>query len=303
MKQFWLRSFLAMFALFSCFSFASEQTDTTMSEEEKQYVLKLLGEWQAFEKKTGSIELPNGVATLTVPEDFVYIGPEDANLVLTAFWGNPPGSKNLGMLFPVKYTPIDPEAWGVEISYEEEGYISDKDAAEIDYSEMLQQMKKDTAQTSKYRVKQGYPSIELVGWADKPYYDQETKKLYWAKELKFDNSPDHSLNYDIRILGRKGVLNMSFIAGMEQLTEIQLNREKVLAMANFNEGMRYEDFDPSVDKVAAYGIGALVAGKVLAKTGLLAAAVLFLKKFWFVIVAGLFGVAKLLFGRKKQQES
>ena len=42
----------------------------------------------------------------------------------------------------------------------------------------------------------------------------------------------------------------------------------VIAFTNFNEGNRYEDFDPELDKVAAYGIGALVAGKVAAKAGL-----------------------------------
>ena len=38
-----------------------------------------------------------------------------------------------------------------------------------------------------------------------------------------------------------------------------------------------------MDKIAAYGIGGLVAGKVLAKTGMLAVGLIFLKKFWFVL--------------------
>jgi uncharacterized membrane-anchored protein len=35
-------------------------------------------------------------------------------------------------------------------------------------------------------------------------------------------------------------------------------------MVDFKEGSRYADFDPKVDKVAKYGIAALVAGGVLA---------------------------------------
>ncbi|MCB1742863.1 MAG: DUF2167 domain-containing protein, partial [Gammaproteobacteria bacterium] len=72
-----------------------------------------------------------------------------------------------------------------------------------------------------------------------------------------------------------------------------------LAMAEFDQGSRYEDFDPSLDKVAAYGIGALVAGKMAAKTGLLAAAIVFLKKFGVVIVAGLAALGFRLLKRKR----
>ena len=50
-------------------------------------------------------------------------------------------------------------------------------------------------------------------------------------------------------------------------------------MASFTVGNTYEDFDSSIDTVAAVGIGGLVAGKVLSKAGLLAVALIFLKKF------------------------
>src|SRR5690606_13039288 len=128
--------------------------------------------------------------------------------------------------------------------------------------------------------------IELIGWAATPYYDQQTNKLYWAKELKFGDYDEHTLNYNIRVLGRHGVLVLNFVAGMEQLPEIQKNLDSVLAMAEFTPGKRYAEFDPNLDQAAAYGIGALVAGKVLAKTGMLATALLFLKKFWFLLALG-----------------
>ena len=40
---------------------------------------------------------------------------------------------------------------------------------------------------------------------------------------------------------------------------IDANVDAVLALADFNQGSRYEDFDPDLDQVAAYGLGALVA--------------------------------------------
>lgn len=273
------------------------------AEGEQSYLEWAQSLWDSMDRQTGKIELPNGVATLDVPENFYYLNPEDTRKVLEQVWGNPPGAETLGMLFPSDYTPFHQEAWGVTIGYEEDGYVSDKDADKINYDDLLKDMKKSTAQNSKERVKKGYPAIELVGWAARPYYDKENKKLHWAKELEFGENPEHTLNYNIRVLGRKGVLVMNFVAGMNQLDEINANLSAVMAMADFNEGFRYADFNPEIDKVAAYGIGGLVAGKLLAKAGIFKAVILFAKKFGVIALIAIAALAKKLFGRRKATTS
>lgn len=270
---------------------------------------ELMGQEQAYQQwakefvrslnhQTGVISLPNGIATLTVPEDFYYLSPEDTERVLVDAWGNPPGTATLGMLFPAHVTPLDDESWGVTIEYEQDGYVSDDDANDIDYNDLLEQMQEDTRDANTDRVKAGYPAVELIGWAAAPHYDEASHKLYWAKEVKFGEDPSHTLNYNIRALGRQGVLVMNFIASMDQLHEIETNLNTVLNMAEFDEGHRYADFNPDIDQVAAYGLGALVAGKVVAKTGILAAVLLFLKKFGVFIVVGIVAFGRKLFGKK-----
>ncbi|WP_250636637.1 DUF2167 domain-containing protein [Agarivorans gilvus] len=214
--------------------------------------------------------------------------------------GKSPGSglDTLGMLFPAESTPFDDDSWGVTIEYEEDGYVSDEDADDIDYGDLLSQMKQDTADASEQRMEQGYEAIELVGWAAPPYYDKAAHKLHWAKEIKFGDSETNTLNYNIRVLGRKGVLVLNFIAGMDQKQLIDSQLNTVVAMAEFQKDSRYEEFDPSIDKVAAYGLGALVAGKAVAKTGFLAAAFLFLKKFGIILLAGVGAFLKKLFKSK-----
>ena len=257
--------------------------------------------WQSLNRRHGDIVLPNGEVTLKVPADFYYLGPKDAEKVLVEAWGNPPGAgiDSQGMLFPANVTPFDKASWAVTIDYEQDGYVSDEDADSIDYDELLEQMKEDTAEASKDRVAQGYGSIKLVGWAAPPYYDKASHKLHWAKEVRFDNQDPNTLNYNIRVLGRKGVLVLNFIADMSQKPLIDNELDNVLAMADFDTGSRYEDFDPSIDKIAAYGIGALVAGKVAAKVGLLAAGLVLAKKFGVLIVVGFGALMKKLFGRNK----
>lgn len=252
----------------------------------------------------GLVELPDGIATLEVPDTFRYIGPEDSKRFLEEGWGNPDGSGQIGMLLPMETDLFGDSGWAVVISYQEDGYVSDKDAEKIDYNELLESMQTSSRESNKAREKQGFPPVTLVGWAAPPHYDGQAKKLYWAKELRFGQDESHTLNYNVRILGRKGVLVMNAVSGMDQLPMVQERMEKVIGFANFKEGHRYSDYKPGVDKVAAYGIAALIGGKLAAKAGLLAKMGGLLVAFKKVFIIGFLAVAGFLgklFKRRKTE--
>jgi uncharacterized membrane-anchored protein len=155
------------------------------------------------------------------------------------------------------------------------------------------------------REKAGYGAIELIGWAAPPRYDQAAKKLHWAKELKFSGNDENTLNYDIRLLGRGGVLILSAVASISQLPEIENKAPAILAAIDFNAGHRYADFsEASGDKVAKYGIGALVAGGVAAKLGFfkgLWVLLLGAKKFVIIGVIALGALAKKFFANRSSR--
>lgn len=227
--------------------------------------------------RQGDVPLVDGRLTLHVPESFRYLGPADADKVLVA-WGNPPGGGGAGLLVPANVGVMAPESWAVVLSYTEDGHIEDDDAEDIDYDELLEEMRADIAARREDRIKAGYGTVELLGWAEPPRYDATARRLYWAKHLRF-NDQDETLNYDVRLLGRRGVLSMSAVASVAQLETVKVAMEQVLTFAEFNEGHRYADFDPELDEVAAYGVGALVAGKLASKAGLF-------KGFMALLVAG-----------------
>jgi uncharacterized membrane-anchored protein len=251
----------------------------------------------------GEVVLKQGLATLKIPDGLRFLNGHDAGIVLVKLWGNPPMADPLGLLMPAKAGPLSAESWAVIITYEEEGYVKDQDAEKIDYSDLLKQMQKDTRDTNKERDKQGYPSVELVGWAAPPRYDKTVHKLYWAKELKFSDADGNTLNYNIRVLGRRGVLVLNAVAAMSQLPEIERSAPKILAALDFNPGNRYADFSAaSGDKVASYGIAALVAGGVAAKLGLfkgLWVLLLGAKKFVIIGFIALAAWFRKLFGKNK----
>lgn len=278
------------------------------SREERLQAMQKIADGLHYQH--GDITLHGGLAKIQVPSEFRYLGPDDAEAVLTKIWGNPPGAKPLGMILPNDVGPMEHDSWAVIVTYEEDGYVKDNDASTIDYNDLLKKMKEGTKEASAERQKQGYPGIELVGWATPPRYDAREHKMYWAKELRFDGEPEPTLNYNIRMLGRRGVLVLNAVAGMNQLNDIERATPAILSMVNFQEGHRYTDFNASTDKVATYGLAALVAGGLLAKGGffkLLIAGLLAAKKFVIIAFAAAAAGIKKFFakitGRDKANDS
>ena len=271
-----------------------QEADSAISSDDELYRHIVDSIEASFEYRIGTIDLQNGLATLNVPDGYRFMSSEQSEFVLTQLWGNPP-SEVMGMLFPRGITPMsDDFTYVVSITYSEEGYIDDADAKDLDYDELLETMQQDILDNNSARLAAGYGGMKLIGWASQPFYDDITKKLHWAKELKFEESETNTLNYNIRVLGRRGYLNLNAIGDMAVLPLVQEDVDQILESVEFNEGNTYADFDPDIDEIAAYGIGGLIAGKVLAKVGLLAGFLKFFKviglalaKFWKPIAVGL----------------
>jgi uncharacterized membrane-anchored protein len=231
--------------------------------------------------REGETTLGDGLAKISLPASFRYLDARDTATVLTDIWGNPKSTGTLGALIPAGFDPLgasESNSWLGVITFDEDGYVKDDDAAKIDYTKLLADMKEGVREESAAREKQGYHAIELIGWAQPPRYDERAHKLYWAKEIKFGQATEHTLNYNIRMLGRRGVLVLNVVATMPQLPEVEAAIPTLLKMVDFQEGNRYADFKPSTDKVATYGLAALVAGGIAAKAG-------FFKLLWVGILA------------------
>jgi uncharacterized membrane-anchored protein len=265
---------------------------------------------EEFEAKlgyqTGTVTLQDGMATIQLPPSFRFLGPEGSRRLLTDGWGNPPAAADdvLGMLVPTAHSPLSPEGWGIVITYDEDGYVNDDDAASIDYNKMLKEMQEAAEEANEARKEEGFETVRLVGWAEPPSYDRAAHKLYWAKDLVFGDGDEHTLNYSIRILGRRGVLVLNAVANIGQLAAIRSESKNILAAVEFNEGHRYADFLPGKDKAATYGLAGLIVGATAAKAGFFKALWLGILAFKKVIVVGLIALAaaaKRLLGGAKQQ--
>ncbi len=259
-----------------------------------------------FTYRHGTVELAGGIGKIVIPKGFKYLDTPQATRVLVDLWGNP-SSENLtmGLIVPENQGVMGDKGYVFNIQYDEIGYVEDADADEIDYAELLAQMQEESVAENAEREKQGYGPIKLIGWAAKPYYDKEKKILHWAKEIQFGTDSITTLNYNVRVLGRRGVLVLNAIAASSELPLVKRDIHHVLNIVQFGDGYKYSDFNPEVDEVAAWTIGGLVAGKVMAKAGLFAILLKF-GKFIAIGAIALFGLLRNriagLFGKKQEAE-
>jgi len=280
--------------------------DSPEPEQDLASEESIAGEEEAlpeFKYSTGDILLPNKVATLHLGEKYHYLAPDEANKLLQA-WGNPPDDETQGAILPAGVHPLGEGGWAVFLTYTDDGHIDDSDAQEIDYDDMLKDMKESIEDSNEARKQAGYGEMHLVRWAEPPRYDAAGKKLYWAKEISGASGEMHSLNYDVRVLGREGVLSMEAVAPMDLLAQVRTDMRPLLEVAEFNEGYRYAEFNAKTDRVAEYGLGALIAGVAATKLGLFAKLGALLAPFWkFIIIgfAALGGFLAKIFGKKKDE--
>jgi uncharacterized membrane-anchored protein len=289
------KKLLSLFLIIISYLAANAQQDTLEVYYEKIE--------QSLKYQTGTIELTQGNGTLAVPKGFKYLDGKQTQYVLHDLWGNPEDTSILGSLVPENIGVTYANSWLFVISYQADGYVKDDDANEIDYDELLEQMKEDAKVSNEERKKLGYDTAELVGWASKPFYDDKLKVLHWAKEIKFGNAVVNTLNYDLRVLGRRGMYNVSAVANMTEIKDVKSSIPGIINSIQFKEGDKYIDFDSSTDTVAAWTIGGLVAGKVLAKVGFFAIIAKFGKVIFFGLIAAFAAAKKFIFNKKDQEVS
>ncbi len=241
------------------------------------------------------------VAQFDVPAGYVFIDGKDYQAILESE-GEPVSGRELGYLSPTN------EHWSVVFSFSDIGYVKDdeKDKLAADADKILDQIKRGTAEANKLRVRAGHSPIEVVGWELPPKYDETSHNLEWAIRGSVEGRP--LLNYNTRLLGRKGVMQVVLILKPEQLTETLPVFRNLLAGYSYQTGQTYAEFRPG-DKIAKYGLGALVVGGAAvgaAKLGLFAWLAVLLKKGWKLIVVALAAVAtfvKKLFGKLTGRQS
>ncbi len=237
-------------------------------------------------------------ARLALPKGMVFIPQAEAARLASAL-GNRPGPDQVGIVT----TFDDNDQWMVVVRFTKEGYIRDDDARDLNADDILANLRDGTVEANKERVQRGFPELELMGWTQPPGYDAATHRLAWALAVKQVNAPadEVGINFNTRALGRDGYFSLNLITGQDTIDADRAVPATLLSSLDYNEGKRYTDFTASTDRVAEYGLAALIGVVAAKKLGLIAVAGAFAVKFakvGLVAAAGLGVALKQLFRRK-----
>lgn len=241
-------------------------------------------------------------ATLKLPAGYLWV-PEPAASQLMRAMGNHPDERVLGLVFPQS----DEQGWMAVARYEPSGHIPEDDAEHWDIDGLYKGLREGTDASNEERRQKGFPELVIGDWVEKPTYDGATHRLVWSLPVRHKGAAADaptSINYNTYALGREGYVTLNLITDLKDIAQDKRHAQTLLAALSFGEGKRYTDFNASTDKVAEYGLAALVGGLAAKKIGLFALAAGFLAKFAKVIAVAAFGgwaAFKRFFQRDKPQ--
>lgn len=233
-----------------------------------------------------------------VPEGFHFTGAAGTRKFLEANQ-NPTSGREMGMVGPTDLS------WVIFMDYNPIGYVPDDERESLDAEAMLEAMREGNEQGNAERKRRGWNTISLSDWKVAPRYDERTNNLEWALLIIDDDTGSETLNHNIRLLGREGVMEVTVMLDEANYGEVMPEAHKTLAGFTFVDGKAYADYRQG-DRIAEYGLAALVTGGALAvaaKTGLLAKLFKLLAKFGIFIAAGVAAVGAKIFGKRRQAEA
>ncbi|MBW8824607.1 MAG: DUF2167 domain-containing protein [Xanthomonadales bacterium] len=218
-------------------------------------------------------------ATLQVPKGHRFLDSANSHK-LEELMHNPPSEGELYTLAP------DDLHWIALLSFDAIGYVEDDE--KLDADALLKSVQEGTEASNEERRKRGWGAIHATGWSFKPQYDSQSHRLEWAIIGENEQTKGQTINYNTRLLGRHGVMNVVVLADPETVTASIGEFKGLLPGYDFNDGERYAQFKAG-DHVAEIGLAALITGgaaAIAAKKGLFATIGIALVKFWKLLLVG-----------------
>ena len=240
-------------------------------------------------------------ASMQLPAGMAFLPKQPADKLMQMV-GNGTDPNRYGIIIPTS----EEDDWMADLSYIDSGYIKDDDAKNWDVDALLKNIKEGTKEQHKERAERGIPPLEVGGWVEKPHYDAATRHLIYSVDAKTVGEATPSVNYNTYALGRYGYISLNFVADLDTIERYKPTAQQLLAAIEYRAGQRYADFNPTTDKIAEYGIAALVGGLAAKKLGLLAVIAAFAVKFSKLLIVGavgvIYGVKKLFGGRRREED-
>jgi uncharacterized membrane-anchored protein len=187
-------------------------------------------------------------ATIQIPTGYAFLESSGTRRFLELN-GNLPEDGNYII------APKD-QRWFATFNFRDSGYVSDDE--KLDPDALLATLKAGNREQQAEMKQRGLDPLILEGWFVEPHYDLVTKRLEWGLRLRTE-AGQSVVNYTIKLLGRRGVMNAILVSDPQPMDRDTREFKTLLQGYSFSQGERYSEFRAG-DKVAEYGLGALIVG-------------------------------------------
>lgn len=289
---------LYVFALLMCAGGLEAQQSQTAQDS-------LFGTIQ-WTEVPGTVQL-GSVAEMRVPEGCHFTGASGAR-TLMELTHNPPSGREVGVLLCPSVSG-DEDSWFVVYEFDPSGYVRDDEGKSLDADALLASIRRGTSEDNKERRSRGWDTLAIDGWVRRPYYDPYTHNLTWS--TRGHTTADVFVNHSVRLLGRGGVMHIDLVGNPDVVAAAIPKFDAVISSTRFTPGHTYAEWRPG-DKVASYGLTALIAGGAGAAAAnmglftklwkLIAGFFVALWKFVVVAVAGVIAWFRSLFRRRDSRQ-
>jgi uncharacterized membrane-anchored protein len=234
------------------------------------------------------VALGDNLAELSISDEYIFAGAKDTREIME-YMGNPLSNHEIGYIAPNSETAN----WFIVFDYLPIGYVKDDEKNDIDAEAILDSIIQGTEKANEIREKNGFAPLTITGWHNEPYYDTDTNNLTWT--LLAEQGGTELVNHNVRILGRHGYISIVLVADVPTLEASRYQLDEIVSNVVYKEGKSYAEYVQG-DKVAKYGLTALIAGgaaATAAKFGLFKV----LAKFWKIGLIAVFGLFAALKGK------
>lgn len=163
-------------------------------------------------KRDGTAPL-GSEAQVQIPAGYRFTSSSGTQKMLELF-GNIPSHSELGMLTTEGLGP-----W-IIFEFKNVGFVKDDDKDSLDADGLLTTLKEGQEMGNEQRRKLGMDELELMGWAVPPRYNAQTNNLEWATRIRSKSGGGESINYNTRLLGRNGVMEVGLVCAPDEMDSL-----------------------------------------------------------------------------------
>ena len=247
------------------------------------------------------VKIKNTNASVVLVKDEAMIqGKKDVNQYTWWSFGQPAEKDDIAII-----RGFGSKGYSFYLAYNNEGYISLDDWKKVDPDNLMNQLRETAKNNVEYYKSQNLDYAKNIDWIFKPTLNEELKTVSYSYKVIWS---DNNVTMEAKnlTLGKKGYISSIFVTNFSENLNLENEASYAKDFANtikFDEGYRHSDYK-SGDKVAAMGLGGLVAGslgvKALAKAGVFAK---FLKFGWILLAPLLLFVGKFSGSGKTEKQN